>query len=124
MMEVEYKWGANYLVSDDDTCAEPKRLCTEKDTINPGDKITGFGSKRRTEFTLKKGCFMTYEGIVNVSGLDYAVFKCSEWDLVDDKQYRYAFNPVMQNGILTAFLQGSENGMRDIDVTTINFFKP
>lgn len=120
-MEVVYKWGANYLVSETDIVPDKITLRTKTQAIKPGDKIVKLGSKTRSEFNLSKGVHMEYEGISKVGNLEYAIFKCSAWDLLEGKYYRYAFNPVIVNGILTAFLQGSYNGMRDIDVNTIKF---
>jgi hypothetical protein len=120
-MEVVYQWGANYLVSETEIVPDKIVLQTENQKLKPGDRIFKLGSKTRSEFNLAKGCYMEYEGIAKVGNLDYAIFKCSAWDYVEGKHYRYAFNPVIVDGILTEFMQGSHKGMRDIDVNTIKF---
>lgn len=114
MTEVVYKWGAMYLVSDQPVKTDPVIIKSIQGlTLEPGESISRIGSKPRVRFELKDGNKMTYEGLVVVQGIQYAVFSVPGFD--DQKlNYRYAFATVFVKEVFHCFLIINKNQSREV----------
>ena len=59
MISIVEKWGAMYLCFDQKIKITPTLLTTtEGITIEPGEKVTKIGKKKRTSFDLQDGVYM------------------------------------------------------------------
>lgn len=130
MQTIFYSFGINYLKYSVDNIPVLKQeplITRNDDIINIGDRITGIGPRRRTQFVLKDGLYMTYEGIyVQTEEFKWAIFGVDSHNQPGaDEIYKYAFiicpdadNPEKVH----CFLSGGKNGMRDVWLDPVKRF--
>lgn len=121
MIDIQSKWGAMYLVTDESYIVDPVTLVSETGvTLTPGEQINQIGKIKRTSFELRDGFTMQYEGLLKVGNVTYAIFKSSGFDTEPGKiegqiiTYRYAFAVVLIRGVLACFYVGKDNFGCDI----------
>ena len=137
MITIVEKWGAMYLCFDQKIKITPTLLTTtEGITIEPGEKVTKIGKKKRTSFDLQDGVYMEYEGIYKEGNVRYAVFNCPDHEAKPnvqlelfssskkkEVQYRYVFSCVFNGRKLNKLLVHRANSCRDFDLSSITFLK-
>ncbi len=124
MVAIVHQWGADYLQFDEPILLDKKTLTSPQGIIlQPGQTIKQIGSKRRSCFQLLPGFTMTYEGVIHLDKLCYAIFHCPAHDdpqlsLFAGTQYRYAFTCVFVKDKFQCFLagRGGHKGMSDIQL--------
>ncbi|CAN5754397.1 hypothetical protein BH10BAC3_BH10BAC3_12130 [soil metagenome] len=125
MILIIHQWGADYLVYDEPVAPEPKIINSPQGiTLAPGRTIKQIGKKRRSCFSLIEPYTMTYEGLLHLNNLCYAVFHCSAHDepqldlFGTNRQYRYAFACVFVKEKFQCFLvgPGGSRGLSDIQL--------
>ena len=127
MITITHKWGADYLVFDEPIKPEPVTLTSPSGlSLVPGQQVQQIGHKHRSCFELLPGISMTYEGLLKLDQLTYAIFHCPQHDpqelqLFGQKQYRYAFTCVFVQGQFSCFLvgRGGTHGLADIQLDYI-----
>lgn len=128
MIEIQSKWGAQYLTYDEPIELEKKNLLSRQGILlKVGDKVTKIGSKKRSNFELNNGFYMEYEGLLTIDKTTYAIFNCPDHNANADtnKQYRYAFGAIILNGDeLSCFLICGNRGAADIQMDYLEIFDP
>lgn len=118
MIEIFSSKGADYLKFDEQINPDPVVLISKtKLRLEPGMKVMQIGGKKRSQFALKDGLYMIYEGLLQIGNIRYAIFNVPEHNDGTEKiQYRYAFATVIINDILQCFIVGPGGplGCRDI----------
>jgi hypothetical protein len=125
MLEIIHKWGADYLRFDEPLLLTATTLTSPHGiNLQPGQIITQIGHKRRSSFKLLPGHIMTYEGLLYLDQLCYAIFHCPAHNRPQmalfgpQVQYRYAFVCVFVEKNFQCFLTGpgGPKGMSDIQL--------
>ncbi len=113
-MITQMKWGAMYAQLDEGDILVPDPVQLGDHLLVPGDRVIRIGSKKRTQFEMKDGFYLVYQGTV-----DQHLLFTSEPTGCDGQPWYYSFIYVDP----LTLLSGSHKGCRDIRVDELVLFE-
>lgn len=106
-METQMKWGSMYALLEGEEAIQAVPIQLGEHLLQPGERISRIGKKKRSMFEMKDGFCLVYQGRV-----DKALLFTSEPSGCDGKPWYYAFFYVDS----TTLLRCNKNSCNDIKV--------
>lgn len=124
MKSIVFKWGADYLETDEPLILEKNDIEKDDFRIQVGCKVIQIGLKKRSMFSMKDPFYMEYLGILKIGDIKYAIFECPQHnEVITTTKFYYAFACVFVHEKFNCFLVGKSGpfGMRDIQLDFLRF---